>query len=100
MRSIDLVSAGGPSRALGFYADPPEVAANPERSEMKVAQILSRACGHIGSGAEYLFRTVEALENLAIHDPYLWRLQELVAAEISGKNRTTGNLVSFHDHGS
>ncbi|MDU9007077.1 gamma-glutamylcyclotransferase [Sedimentitalea todarodis] len=86
LRSIDLVSDDGPAKALSFYTNPPEVAAKPERSKMKVAQILSRACGHIGSGAEYLFRTVEALENLGIRDPYLWRVQELVAAEISGRN--------------
>jgi cation transport protein ChaC len=47
-----------------------------------VAQVLARACGHIGSGAEYLFKTVQSLEKLGIRDPYLWRVQKLVAAEV------------------
>ena len=48
----------------------------------KVAGILARACGHIGSCAEYLFQTVLHLEQHGIRDRNLWRLQELVAAEI------------------
>jgi cation transport protein ChaC len=48
----------------------------------QVAQILARARGHIGSGADYLYRTVSALESFGIRDRNLWRLQHLVAAEI------------------
>lgn len=48
-----------------------------------VARILARACGHVGSGAEYLFNTVAHLEEFGIHDRNLWRLQQLVAAEIA-----------------
>jgi cation transport regulator ChaC len=48
----------------------------------RVAQILARACGHIGSGAEYLFQTVSKLEEFGIRDRNLWRLQQLVADEI------------------
>ncbi len=47
-----------------------------------VAHRLAHACGHGGSGAEYLYNTVEHLEMAGIHDPDLWRLQELVADEI------------------
>ena len=43
---------------------------------------LARACGHIGSGAEYLYNTVSHLEAFGIHDRNLWRLQELVAEEV------------------
>ncbi|MFN4156618.1 MAG: hypothetical protein ACK4HF_18395 [Paracoccaceae bacterium] len=43
---------------------------------------MARAGGHVGSGAEYLFRTVEALQAVGIHDPHLWQLQHLVANEI------------------
>ena len=82
LRLIELDSDGGPSRALCFYADPPEVADTPERPVDQVASILARACGHIGSGAEYLFRTVAALQAVDIHDPHLWELQDLVATEI------------------
>jgi cation transport protein ChaC len=48
----------------------------------ETADILSRACGHWGSGAEYLLHTVAHLEERGIHDPYLWRLQRMVAERI------------------
>lgn len=82
LRLIELQADGGPLRALCFYADPPEVADKPEMPVEQVASILARACGHAGSGAEYLFKTVAALQAVDIHDPHLWHLQELVAAEI------------------
>ncbi len=47
-----------------------------------VAATLARACGHWGSGAEYLFNTVQQLEARGIRDSGLWRLQRLVADEI------------------
>ncbi|MGH6927002.1 MAG: gamma-glutamylcyclotransferase, partial [Dongiaceae bacterium] len=49
----------------------------------EAAAVLSRACGHWGSGAEYLMNTVQQLESLCIHDRNLWRLQRLVAAQIA-----------------
>ena len=82
LRLIELHSDSGPLRALCFYADPPEVADTPEIPIDLVASILARACGHIGSGAEYLFKTVVALQAVDIHDPHLWQLQDLVANEI------------------
>lgn len=48
----------------------------------QVADILAKACGHWGSGAEYLMHTVAHLEELGIRDRYLWRLQEMVAQRI------------------
>jgi glutathione-specific gamma-glutamylcyclotransferase len=47
-----------------------------------VAHRLAHACGHGGSGAEYLYNTVEHLEAAQIRDRNLWRLQEMVAEEI------------------
>lgn len=82
LRVIDLHTDDGPLRALCFYADPHEAAGNPELPVAQVASILARACGHAGSGAEYLFRTVVALEAVGIQDPHLWQLQHLVANEI------------------
>ena len=51
-------------------------------SDETTADMLAKAVGHVGSGAEYLYRTVAHLEACGIHDPHLWRLQELVAARI------------------
>jgi cation transport protein ChaC len=48
----------------------------------KVAKMLARAAGHVGSGADYLFRTVAKLEEHGIHDSGLWHLQKLVADEL------------------
>jgi cation transport protein ChaC len=50
----------------------------------KVADILARACGHGGSGAEYLYNTVSHLAERGIYDRNLWRLQALVAERIAG----------------
>lgn len=52
-------------------------------SDETTAEILAKAVGHLGSGAEYLYQTVAHLEACGIHDPHLWRLQELVAARIT-----------------
>ena len=52
------------------------------------AHMLARAAGHGGSGAAYLHQTVTKLEELGIHDRYLWELQHLVAAEIRAMSPT------------
>ena len=46
------------------------------------ARRLAHACGHAGSGAEYLQRTAAALAEHGLDDPYMWHLQQLVAEEI------------------
>ena len=48
----------------------------------EIADVLAKSCGHLGTGAEYLLNTVTQLELRGIHDPMLWRLQELVAERI------------------
>lgn len=82
IRWIDVDSDGRMLRALCFYAEPEEGVGRAELPSEKVASILAQACGHIGSGAEYLYKTVVALEDQGIRDPHLWQLQHLVAAEI------------------
>ncbi|UYN98449.1 MAG: gamma-glutamylcyclotransferase [Devosia sp.] len=51
-------------------------------SEAEIADALARAVGTRGSMAEYLHATVDHLEKMGIHDPHLWRLQDLVARRI------------------
>ena len=83
VRWIDVQTAEGALRALAFYAYPhllDNYSGN--RPMVEVARALARACGHWGSGAEYLFNTVSHLEEQGIHEPSLWQLQELVADEI------------------
>jgi glutathione-specific gamma-glutamylcyclotransferase len=55
-----------------------------------VAQVLARACGHWGSGAEYLHNTVAHLEEHGIRDRNLWRLQRLVAECIEASGGAYG----------
>jgi glutathione-specific gamma-glutamylcyclotransferase len=75
--------------AIAFTANPnrPNYAA--DLSPGEISDTLSIACGHWGSGADYLHQTVNALEAAGIHDPYLWQLQELVAERIIAR---CGNL--------
>ena len=81
-RWIKVETASGPVNALAFImnrASPYYAGRLPLHA---VADILARACGHGGSGAEYLFNTVSHLEARGIRDVDLWRLQHLVAARI------------------
>jgi cation transport protein ChaC len=55
------------------------------------AQMLARAVGYFGSCAEYLRNTVTHLEEMGIRDSYLWRLQQLVAAEIKALHPKPGD---------
>jgi cation transport protein ChaC len=48
----------------------------------EVAGTLAGACGHWGTGAEYLLNTVSHLEERGIRDRNLWRLQRMVADRI------------------
>ncbi|MDA0221177.1 MAG: gamma-glutamylcyclotransferase [Proteobacteria bacterium] len=72
----------GPVRALAFWIGPKGARVARKLPLEHVAHVLARACGHGGSGAAYLYNTVAHLEQAGIRDRNLWRLQELVAAEI------------------
>jgi cation transport protein ChaC len=83
IRWIACETEAGPLTALTFYAGPDQLDGyQPDRPPEEVAHGLARACGHLGSGADYLYNTITHLEALGIHDEYLWSLQELVAEEI------------------
>lgn len=69
--------------ALSFWVAPRGGYVAPKQSLEGVSEILTLACGHLGSGAEYLFNTVVHLDQLGIRDRNLWRLQELVAARLA-----------------
>jgi len=87
-RWIEVKLEQGSVRAVAFTANAerPNYAGNLSLDE--IADTLSIACGHWGSGAEYLHQTVNALEAAGIHDPYLWQLQELVAERIMTRCRS------------
>lgn len=56
----------------------------------EAAEILAKAAGHLGSGAEYLYNTVMHLEQRGIRDRNLWRLQALVAERIAAMTDGAG----------
>jgi cation transport protein ChaC len=73
---------GGPLRAIGFVVDRQSRFYSGGLTPEDIADVVSRAAGHWGSCAEYLYNTVSHLEALGIHDRNLWRLQALVAERI------------------
>ena len=79
---FNVRTGSGPVRALGFVANRACSYYRPEPPLEETVAMLARACGHGGSCAEYLYKTVAALEQHGIHDRHLWRLQERVAARI------------------
>lgn len=83
-RWITVEIDGQAVRALGFVANRKGPGYTGRLPLEAVAECLSRACGHWGSGAEYLYHTVVHLEELGIRDRNLWRLQSLVAGQIDG----------------
>lgn len=82
-RWIGVVTTEGPIRALAFVALPSGPAYAGRQPLEEVAARVARAAGHWGSNAVYLHRTVSKLEESGIRDRNLWRLQQLVAAEIT-----------------
>ena len=82
IRWLSVRANGERFRALTFYCAPPEDDAVVQLPLDQQALRLARACGPVGSCAEYLHNTVTHLEDLGIRDTYLWRLQAMVAAEI------------------
>src|SRR5690348_7481165 len=81
-RWIHVETPHGKVQALTFWAGIKGPLRVEKQDHARVAEILARACGHAGSGAEYLFHTVSKLEEHGIRDRNLWQLQHLVAEEI------------------
>ncbi|QPC91794.1 gamma-glutamylcyclotransferase [Mesorhizobium sp. INR15] len=84
-RWLQVRTADGVSRALGFVVDPVNPRYVGKMDKQAIAATLAKAVGHWGSGAEYLFETIRHLEACGIRDRNLWQLQALVAEEIEQK---------------
>jgi glutathione-specific gamma-glutamylcyclotransferase len=82
-RWIDVDTQHGRLKALAFVSNRKGRAYMGQLTIEQVADTLAQACGHWGSGAEYLLNTIVHLEKRGIHDSYLWRLQDLVAERIA-----------------
>jgi cation transport protein ChaC len=90
-RWIRVATEEGPLTALAFVMNRQAPAYVGRLAPEEVAAILAGACGHWGSGAEYLHNTVMHLEEHGIHDRNLWRLQQLVAGRIEDAARPPGS---------
>ena len=84
-RWVPVTSEGKRLTALVFAVDHKATNYSGDHTLEETAAILAKACGHWGSGAEYLMQTVAHLEDLGIHDRYLWKLQARVAELITGE---------------
>ena len=89
-RFIDVSTDAGPLRVLTFAMDRKSTRYVADLDDAALAGVLATAVGFRGSMAEYLFSTVQKLEELGIHDRNLWRLQALVADKIDAAH--TGAL--------
>lgn len=58
VRWLPVRTAQGRLRALGFWVGVTGRGTSLNQPLERVAQVLARACGHVGSGAEYLYNTV------------------------------------------
>jgi len=84
-RWVDVVTGERRIRALTFCIDRNSGRYVTGLTEPELAVVLAKAVGGRGSMAEYLYNTVTHLEQLGIHDPHLWRLQEMVADHIEAQ---------------
>jgi cation transport protein ChaC len=84
-RWVSVTTEEGPVRAFTFCIDRKCGRYVSGLNEDQIADVLSTAVGGRGSMVEYLFHTVQHLEQLGIHDPHLWRLQELVAQRLDAR---------------
>jgi len=89
-RWITVAAQSGETPALAFVMNRKSPLYAGRLPLETVADVLSTACGHLGSGAEYLFNTIAHLEAKGIHDRNLWRLQRLVADRIERLHPVTG----------
>lgn len=82
---VDVQGDASTRKVIAFTANPKSPNYAGQLSIGEVVACLSEACGHWGTGAEYLLQTVTSLEREGFHDPYLWDLQERVAEAIEAR---------------
>jgi len=83
-RWVTAKAGDAPVRAITFAANRKGRNYAGGLAPEEIANVLCRAVGHWGSGAEYLMQTVDHLARLGIRDSNLWHLQRLVAQRLLG----------------
>ncbi|MBA3908298.1 MAG: gamma-glutamylcyclotransferase [Rhodobacter sp.] len=93
-RWLTVDTDAGRVTALGFVMNRASPYYAGRLALTEVAQTLARACGHWGSGAEYVLNTVTQLERRGIHDSGLWKLLRLLAEQIDRFPRPAQDVSS------
>ena len=88
-RWVTAKAGGANVRAIVFAANRRGANFVAGLTNEQIADVLCKAAGHWGSGAEYLMQTVDQLERRGIRDTNLWRLQRLVAQQLIASRTTT-----------
>lgn len=94
---VPVATPEGVVRALVFWAEPDDEDHFREHDLHATTEILATACGYAGSCASYLYETAAALARHGIHDPYIWNLQENVAAAIGRRPTCPSSGDRSHD---
>jgi cation transport protein ChaC len=79
---IEADTAQGPVRALAFVCVPGGPGHIGDMTPEAIARQIAPAVGMFGSMADYVLNTANHLEAMGIHDTAVWRMQDLVAAEL------------------
>jgi glutathione-specific gamma-glutamylcyclotransferase len=93
-RWVTIGTDQGSLRAIAFVMNRRSRFYTGKLPSEEVADVLAKACGHWGSGAEYLHNTVAHLEEHGIRDRNLWRLQALVAERIQAATSAPGSTTT------
>ena len=80
----------GPICALVFVRSPDDRGYIGGMTPNEIARQIAPAVGTFGSMADYVLNTASHLEELGIHDPNVWQMQDLVAAELERLRDTSG----------
>lgn len=83
VRWIKIPTADGTQTALTFWAGTQSSSLTTQLSDEETVAHIAAACGEGGSCAEYLYNTINYLNVEGILNRNLWRLQALVAQNIS-----------------
>jgi cation transport protein ChaC len=81
-RWLTVVTSLGVVRAFAFTHPGRSIDYAGHLTEEEVADALASAVGTIGSMAQYVYLTVQHLEQLGLCDDRLWRMQEMIAERI------------------
>ena len=81
-RWVTVATSAGVVRAFAFTHPGRDTGYAGHLTDEKIADALARAVGMIGSMAQYVYLTVQHLEQLGLCDDRMWRMQEMIAERI------------------